>query len=105
MDRSRRYGQDYQNTLITTGEYDEVTLDCHTTTRHGVSGPARLEIFRDLTMCEKPGTYVGGVGVVAAWRRGGVAAWRRGGGSWPQPPEPPRRRLNLPENARPRRPR
>lgn len=53
-----------QRTLITTGEYDEVTLDCHTAIRHGVSGPAKLEIFKDcshMTMCEKPAAHVAAV--------------------------------------------
>lgn len=60
-DRSQDLGKITQRTLITTGEYDEVTLDCHTTIRHGVSGPARLEIFKDcshMTMVEKPHLYV-----------------------------------------------
>ena len=54
-------GKITQRTLITTGQYDEVTLDCHTAIRHGVSGPAKLEIFKDcshMTMCEKPAAYV-----------------------------------------------
>jgi len=47
-------------TLITTGEYDEVTLDCHQTIRRGIAG-SRLEIFPDcshLTMNEQPVPYV-----------------------------------------------
>ncbi len=60
-DRRADLGKITQNMLITTGEYDEVTLDCHTTIRHGVSGPAKLEIFKGcshMTMCEKPTLYV-----------------------------------------------
>lgn len=61
-DRRADLGKITQRTLITTAEYDEVTLDCHTTIRHGVSGPARLEIFKGcshMTMVEKPEIYVG----------------------------------------------
>jgi len=50
-----------QRTLITTGEFDEVTLDCHETIRDGISGQAKLEIFKGcshLTMNEKPRQYV-----------------------------------------------
>lgn len=49
-----------QKTLITTGEYDEVTLDCHETLRDGIAGPARLAIMAGcshLTMNEKPAQY------------------------------------------------
>jgi len=61
-DRRNDLSKITQKTLITTGEYDEVTLDCHETIRHGVSGPAKLEIFKDcshMTMAEKPKEYVG----------------------------------------------
>jgi len=47
-------------TLITTGEFDEVTIDCHETIRDGIEG-SRLEVFSDcshLTMNEKPQEYV-----------------------------------------------
>jgi proline iminopeptidase len=47
-------------TFITTGQYDEVTLDCHTTIQQGIAG-SRLEIFDDcshMTMSEKPAEYV-----------------------------------------------
>jgi proline iminopeptidase len=47
-------------TLITTGEFDEVTLDCHETLRDGIAG-SRLQVFGDcshLTMNEKPDEYV-----------------------------------------------
>ncbi len=50
-----------QRTLITTGEFDEVTLDCHQTILHGISGPAQLKIFKGcshMTMIEKPKEYV-----------------------------------------------
>lgn len=60
-DRRKDLGKITQRTLITTGEYDEVTLDCHQTIRQGVSGHARLKIFKDcshMTMCEKPADYV-----------------------------------------------
>ena len=47
-------------TLITTGEFDEVTLDCHETIHRGIKG-SRLQIFpgcSHLTMDEKPAEYV-----------------------------------------------
>jgi proline iminopeptidase len=46
-----------QKTLITTGEFDEVTLDCHETLRDGIAGQARLAVMTGcshLTMNEKP---------------------------------------------------
>jgi proline iminopeptidase len=49
-----------QKTLITTGEFDEITLDCHETLRDGVAGPARLAVMTGcshLTMNEKPAQY------------------------------------------------
>ncbi|PLR22631.1 peptidase [Caulobacter zeae] len=49
-----------QKTLITTGEFDEVTLDCHETLRDGVAGKARLAVMSGcshLTMNEKPAQY------------------------------------------------
>lgn len=49
-----------QATLITTGEFDEVTLDCHETLRDGVAGPARLAVMTGcshLTMNERPAQY------------------------------------------------
>jgi proline iminopeptidase len=48
-----------QKTLITTGEFDEVTLDCHQTLRDGIAG-ARLAVMTGcshLTMNEKPAQY------------------------------------------------
>lgn len=48
-------------TLLTTGEFDEITLDCHKTILHGISGPTQLKIFKGcshLTMTEKPKEYV-----------------------------------------------
>lgn len=50
-----------QRTLLTTGEYDEITLDCHETIRDGITGPARLEVMKGcshLTMDERPDDYV-----------------------------------------------
>jgi proline iminopeptidase len=47
-------------TLITTGEFDEVTLDCHETIHQGVAG-STLEIFKGcshMTMSEQPKQYV-----------------------------------------------
>jgi len=49
-----------QKTLITTGEFDEVTLDCHETLRDGIAGQARLAVMTGcshLTMNEKPAQY------------------------------------------------
>jgi proline iminopeptidase len=49
-----------QKTLITTGEFDEVTLDCHETLRDGIAGQARLAVMTGcshLTMNEKPVQY------------------------------------------------
>lgn len=50
-----------QRTLLTTGEFDEVTLDCHQSIQHGISGPAQLKLFKGcshMTMIEKPVEYV-----------------------------------------------
>jgi proline iminopeptidase len=49
-----------QKTLITTGEFDEITLDCHETLRDGIAGKARLAVMTGcshLTMNEKPAQY------------------------------------------------
>jgi proline iminopeptidase len=49
-----------QRTLITTGEFDEVTLDCHETLRDGIAGKAHLAVMTGcshLTMNEKPEQY------------------------------------------------
>ena len=49
-----------QKTLITTGEFDEVTLDCHETLRDGIAGKTRLAVMTGcshLTMNEKPAQY------------------------------------------------
>jgi proline iminopeptidase len=46
-------------TLITTGEFDEVTIDCAKTIRNGIKG-SRLTVMpgcSHLTMLEKPGEY------------------------------------------------
>jgi proline iminopeptidase len=49
-----------QKTLITTGEFDEVTLDCHQTIRDGVAGPKRMVVMKGcshMTMVEQPDAY------------------------------------------------
>ncbi|MHA6766419.1 proline iminopeptidase-family hydrolase [Sphingobium ummariense] len=49
-----------QKTLITTGEFDEITLDCHETLRDGIAGQAHLAVMTGcshLTMNEKPPQY------------------------------------------------
>jgi len=59
-DRRKDLGKIRLPTLITTGEYDEVTLDCHETIRRGIKG-STLEVFKDcshMTMCEQPAKYV-----------------------------------------------
>jgi proline iminopeptidase len=63
-DRRRDLGRIKVPTYITTGEFDEVTLDCHQTIQRGIKG-AKLEIFKDcshMTMAEKPAAYVAAVG-------------------------------------------
>jgi proline iminopeptidase len=50
-------------TYITTGEFDEVTLDCHQTIQRAIKG-SELRIFAGcshLTMDEKPGEYVNAI--------------------------------------------
>lgn len=62
-DRRTDLGRITLPTYITTGEYDEVTLDCHQTIQRGITG-SRLEIFKDcshMTMSEKPSEYVAAV--------------------------------------------
>jgi len=59
-DRRADLGPIRTPTLITTGEFDEVTLDCHETLRDGIEG-STLQVFSDcshLTMNEKPEEYV-----------------------------------------------
>jgi len=59
-DRTADLGQIELPTLLTTGEYDEITLDCHQTIQKAVKG-SELLIFGDcshLTMNEKPEAYV-----------------------------------------------
>lgn len=59
-DRRRDLKAITQKTLITTGEFDEITLDCHETLRDGIAGKARLAVMTGcshLTMNEKPGQY------------------------------------------------
>jgi proline iminopeptidase len=58
-DRRRDLGAIKLPTLITTGEFDEVTLDCHQTIRDGIAG-SQLVVMKDcshLTMLEKPAAY------------------------------------------------
>lgn len=58
-DRRKDLGRIRLPTLITTGEFDEVTLDCHETIRDGIKD-SRLEVMKDCshaTMCEKPAEY------------------------------------------------
>lgn len=60
-DRTKDLKAITQRTLITTGEFDEMTLDCQKTILHGVSGPAQLKVFNGcshVTMIEKPKEYV-----------------------------------------------
>ncbi len=59
-DRRRDLRAITQATLITTGEYDEVTLDCHQTIRDGIAGKARLVVMPScshMTMVEQPALY------------------------------------------------
>lgn len=58
-DRRADLGKITVPTLITTGEHDEVTLDCHQTIQAGIKG-SRLEVMQDcshMTMIEKPAEY------------------------------------------------
>jgi proline iminopeptidase len=58
-DRSKDLGAIKLPTLITTGEFDEVTLDCHQTIRDGIAG-SQLVVMKDcshLTMLERPAAY------------------------------------------------
>jgi proline iminopeptidase len=62
-DRRKDLGRIAVPTYITTGEFDEVTLDCHQTIQQGIRG-SRLEIFKDcshMTMNEKPAEYAAAV--------------------------------------------
>lgn len=59
-DRHKDLKKITQTTLITTGEFDEITLDCHTTIRDGIAGRSRLVVLpgcSHMTMCEKPDAY------------------------------------------------
>jgi proline iminopeptidase len=59
-DRRADLGRIRLPTLITTGEFDEITLDCHQTIQRAVAG-SKLQIFKGcshLTMNEKPAEYV-----------------------------------------------
>lgn len=58
-DRRKDLGRIRLPTYITTGEFDEVTLDCHETIQRGIRG-SRLQVFKDcshMTMSEKPRQY------------------------------------------------
>jgi proline iminopeptidase len=58
-DRTRDLHKISLPTLITTGEFDEVTLDCEETIARGVRG-AKLVVMKGcshLTMLEQPNTY------------------------------------------------
>jgi proline iminopeptidase len=58
-DRSRDVGQIRLPTLLTTGEFDEVTLDCHQTIHDAIAG-SHLVVMKNcshLTMLEKPQAY------------------------------------------------
>ena len=49
-----------QKTLIATGEFDEITLDCHETIRDGIAGNARFAVMpgcSHMTMVEKAEEY------------------------------------------------
>jgi proline iminopeptidase len=62
-DRRADLGRIKVPTLITTGEFDEVTLDCHETIKRGIAG-SKLQVFKDcshMTMSEKPKEYVDAV--------------------------------------------
>ena len=59
-DRHRDLKAITQKTLITTGDFDEITLDCHETIRDGIAGSARLVVMADcshMTMVERPEQY------------------------------------------------
>jgi proline iminopeptidase len=59
-DRRKDLGKIKVPTLITTGEFDEVTLDCHETIRDGIAG-SKLVVMpgcSHVTMDEKPVEYV-----------------------------------------------
>ncbi|MEA2756636.1 MAG: proline iminopeptidase [Aliidongia sp.] len=59
-DRRADLGHIKMPTLITTGEYDEVTLDCHETIHQGVAG-SELQVLdgcSHMTMSEQPKEYV-----------------------------------------------
>lgn len=59
-DRRRDLKAITQKTLITTGQFDEVTLDCHKTIRDGIAGSSRLVVMpgcSHMTMVEQPEQY------------------------------------------------
>jgi proline iminopeptidase len=58
-DRRKDLGAITQKTLITTGEFDEITLDCHETLRDGIAG-SKLAVMTGashMTMVEQPTLY------------------------------------------------
>ena len=58
-DRRRDVGVIRLPTLLTTGEFDEVTLDCHQTIHDAIPG-SQLVVMKDcshLTMLEQPQAY------------------------------------------------
>ncbi|WP_420139635.1 proline iminopeptidase-family hydrolase [Sphingomonas sp.] len=59
-DRRADLGTITQPTLLTTGEFDEITMDCHQTIQKGVAGRAKLVVMpgcSHLTMVEQPQQY------------------------------------------------
>lgn len=59
-DRRKDLKRITQKTLLTTGEFDEVTMDCHRTLRDGLGGEVRLAVLAGcshMTMVEKPAQY------------------------------------------------
>jgi len=59
-DRRGNLGRITQPTLITTGQFDEITIDCHETIRLGLAGPSELVVMdgcSHLTMVEQPDRY------------------------------------------------
>ena len=60
-DRRKDLGKIEVPTLIVTGQYDEVTLDCHQTIQKGIAG-SKLVVLpgcSHMAMVEKPDLYVG----------------------------------------------
>jgi proline iminopeptidase len=57
LDRRADLGAIRVPTLITTGQYDEITLDCHQTIMEAIPGSQLLEGCSHCTMNEKPVEY------------------------------------------------